>query len=104
MRTPGKLKWEGGRLILEIDATIRVPVQLEPIVREGILSQIKLTPREQQVLIELLKGSSNKEIGAALNLSERTIKFHVSSLLLKFGVRGRMEVSMLFPNGLKAAP
>jgi len=34
----------------------------------------------------------NKEIAAELNVSERTIKFYVSSLLLKFGVAGRGEL------------
>jgi DNA-binding NarL/FixJ family response regulator len=98
-----KIKWEKGRLIVEIQTTIRVPIEIEPITRSA-LSEIKLTPREQEVLIELLKGRSNKEIGNAVNLSERTVKFHVSSLLQKFGVRGRIEIAMLFPNGLKAAP
>jgi DNA-binding NarL/FixJ family response regulator len=97
------IKWEKGRLIVEIQATIRVPIEIEPITRSA-LSEIKLTPREQEVLIELLKGRSNKEIGNTVNLSERTVKFHVSSLLQKFGVRGRIEIALLFPNGLKAAP
>jgi hypothetical protein len=35
---------------------------------------------------------ANKEIAVSLNLSERTVKFHVSSLLAKFRVRGRMEL------------
>src|SRR5260370_32465927 len=39
-----------------------------------------------------MKSLANKEIAATLNLSERTIKFHVSSLLAKFNVRGRMEL------------
>jgi len=51
-----------------------------------------LTSREVQVLQELAKGLANKEIAATLNLSERTVKFHVSSLLAKFRVRGRMEL------------
>jgi len=39
-----------------------------------------------------MNSLANKEIAANLNLSERTIKFHVSSLLAKFRVRGRMEL------------
>jgi hypothetical protein len=39
-----------------------------------------------------MRSLANKEIAAALNLSERTVKFHVSSLLAKFRVRGRMEL------------
>jgi hypothetical protein len=39
-----------------------------------------------------MRSQANKEIAATLNLSERTVKFHVSSLLAKFRVRGRMEL------------
>jgi hypothetical protein len=39
-----------------------------------------------------MRSLANKEIAASLNLSERTVKFHVSSLLAKFRVRGRMEL------------
>jgi DNA-binding NarL/FixJ family response regulator len=95
MRTPGKLKWEGGRLILEIDATIRVPVDLETITRDAQPDFPYLTRREQQTLAALVKGAGNKEIASALNISERTVKFHVSSLLLKFKVRSRGELQHL---------
>lgn len=55
-------------------------------------SRVKLTRREEEVLAGLMKSLANKEIAASLNLSERTVKFHVSSLLAKFQVRGRMEL------------
>jgi len=55
-------------------------------------AQVKLTRREDEVLSGLMKSLANKEIAANLNLSERTVKFHVSSLLAKFRVRGRMEL------------
>jgi DNA-binding CsgD family transcriptional regulator len=55
-------------------------------------SSVKLTRREEEVLGGVMKSLANKEIAATLNLSERTVKFHVSSLLAKFRVRGRMEL------------
>lgn len=55
-------------------------------------STVRLTRREEEVLEGLMHSQSNKEIAATLNLSERTVKFHVSSLLAKFRVRGRMEL------------
>jgi DNA-binding CsgD family transcriptional regulator len=55
-------------------------------------SRVNLTRREEEVLAGLMKSLANKEIAASLNLSERTVKFHVSSLLAKFQVRGRMEL------------
>jgi DNA-binding CsgD family transcriptional regulator len=59
---------------------------------KSVHSQHKLTRREEEVLSGLMKSLANKEIAANLNLSERTVKFHVSSLLAKFRVRGRMEL------------
>jgi len=55
-------------------------------------SSVKLTRREEEVLGGILRSQANKEIACSLNLSERTVKFHVSSLLAKFRVRGRMEL------------
>jgi DNA-binding CsgD family transcriptional regulator len=55
-------------------------------------SSVKLTRREEEVLGGLMRSLANKEIAATLHLSERTVKFHVSSLLAKFRVRGRMEL------------
>lgn len=59
----------------------------------SVTSSIKLTRREEEVLACIMRSLANKEIAYALNLSERTVKFHVSSLLAKFGVRGRMELA-----------
>lgn len=55
-------------------------------------SSVKLTRREEEVLGGVMRSLANKEIASTLNLSERTVKFHVSSLLAKFRVRGRMEL------------
>jgi DNA-binding CsgD family transcriptional regulator len=58
----------------------------------AVKSHVKLTRREEEVLNGVVRSLANKEIAASLNLSERTVKFHVSSLLAKFRVRGRMEL------------
>jgi len=59
---------------------------------QSVKSEVKVTRREEEVLRGILRGFANKEIAGDLNLSERTVKFHVSSLLAKFRVRGRMEL------------
>lgn len=59
---------------------------------KSVNSQVKLTRREEEVLGGVMRSLANKEIASQLNLSERTVKFHVSSLLAKFRVRGRMEL------------
>ncbi|HMD31422.1 MAG TPA: response regulator transcription factor [Candidatus Acidoferrales bacterium] len=52
----------------------------------------KLSPRERQVHEALLENLSNKEIASRLNLSERTVKFHVSNVLAKHRVRRRADL------------
>ena len=66
----------------------------EKILQAGrsVRSQVQLTRREEEVLSGVMNSLANKEIASNLNLSERTVKFHVSSLLAKFRVRGRMEL------------
>lgn len=55
-------------------------------------SSVNLTRREEEVLADVVHGLANKEIAASLNLSEGTVKFHISSLFAKFRVGGRMEL------------
>ena len=54
-----------------------------------------LSRREQEVLTGLLENLANKEVADRLNISERTVKFHVSNLLAKFGVRRRADLILL---------
>jgi DNA-binding NarL/FixJ family response regulator len=51
-----------------------------------------LSARENDVLDGLLENLSNKELASRLNISERTVKFHVSNLLSKFGVQRRADL------------
>jgi two-component system, NarL family, response regulator len=50
-----------------------------------------LTAREMEVLRILAAGKSNKEIGVAFNISEATVKVHVTHILDKLRVTGRTE-------------
>lgn len=50
-----------------------------------------LTVRETEVLRAVTNGKSNKEIGAALDISEATVKVHVTHILEKLNVTGRTE-------------
>ena len=54
-----------------------------------------LTGREREVLAEIAKGRSNREIARALHVSEKTIKAHVSSVLGKLGVQDRTQAALL---------
>ena len=61
---------------------------------------VKLTRRQDEVLNGVVRGLANKEIAGTLHLSERTIKFHLSSLLVKFCVRGRIELALAATRGM----
>jgi DNA-binding NarL/FixJ family response regulator len=54
-----------------------------------------LTSRERQVMRLIAKGLSNNEIGRQLNVSEATIKVHVSHIFLKLGVHKRTALAVL---------
>ena len=64
-----------------------------------------LTRRETEVLVRLTQGLSNKEVAAALKISEKTVKVHVSHLLAKLGVYDRTQaVIAAYQKGLVAPP
>ena len=72
---------------------------LQPIVATRLMERVagasgtaaQLTEREREVLQLLAQGKTNKEIAGALVIAERTVKFHVSSILGKLGVGNRTE-------------
>ena len=76
---------------------------LQPIIASKLLRQVSkerhdddaviesLTARELEVLRLIAQGQQNKEIAASLIISERTVKFHVSSILGKLGAGNRTE-------------
>ena len=61
----------------------------------------ELTSREMQTLRALIRGMSNKEIGSALDISEATVKVHVTHILEKLSVTGRTEaINVALKRGL----
>jgi DNA-binding CsgD family transcriptional regulator/tetratricopeptide (TPR) repeat protein len=52
-----------------------------------------LTPRERQVLALIAEGATNRQIGAALFMAEKTASVHVSRILAKLGVRSRTQAA-----------
>lgn len=81
---------------------------LEPAVAARLLERIaegergeELSSRELEVLQLLVAGASNKSIAAQLNLSENTVKSHISHIFGKLGVQSRAEaVSVALSRGL----
>jgi DNA-binding NarL/FixJ family response regulator len=56
--------------------------------------RVTFTDRERDVLEMLVAGRSNKEIGSALGIEERTVKAHVAKLMRKVGVQNRIALSV----------
>jgi len=54
-----------------------------------------LTPRERQVVVSLCEGNSNKMIARQLNLTEGTVKVHLSNIYNKLGVANRTALTAL---------
>jgi DNA-binding CsgD family transcriptional regulator len=58
------------------------------------IAGFRLSRRQREVLASVTNNMTNKEIAAKLNVSVRTIKFHVSALLEKFDVQGRVDLML----------
>jgi two-component system, NarL family, nitrate/nitrite response regulator NarL len=54
-----------------------------------------LSPQEQKILRLVAQGKSNREIGAELGVHEKTVKFHMTRIMDKLGVRNRVEATRL---------
>ncbi len=88
----------------EIFNAIRVAYKGESILQPVIASKLiqhlnsdkdELSPREFEVLQEMAKGNKNKEIASTLFISERTVKFHISSIFSKLAVKNRTEAVLI---------
>lgn len=67
-------------------------------------SEAEISRREREVLDLLLDNLCNKEIASKLFISERTVKFHVSNLLSKFGVQRRADLIVMWVQRNNAFP
>lgn len=67
---------------------------------EVLLLENKLTLREIEVVSRINVGLSNKEISSELNISEKTVKTHITNILRKLNVKDRLQIIMFCKNNL----
>ena len=88
-----------GDQVLDAILTVRQGVRYLPRAIRDVLAerlpQDELTPREHQVLTLITRGMSNREIAEELNIADKTVRIHVSSLLDKMNARDRTQAAIL---------
>jgi DNA-binding CsgD family transcriptional regulator len=87
-----------GRARAELEASGETARRRDP----GLTDQ--LTPRELQVALAVAAGKTNREAGAALFLSPKTVELHLSRVYRKLGVRSRTELARRLPAGDSLTP
>src|SRR3984893_17568012 len=73
----------------------RLVARAHDLLKEGraIGCSMSLSERQREVLHSVMDNCANKEIASKLNITVRTVKFHISTLLGKFGVETRLELA-----------
>jgi len=87
VRALGEGLWVGTQALVR--GLMRQPKRVELVSGEELLEP--LTARETEVLQMIAQGLANKQVALSLNISEHTVKFHLSSLYAKLNVSSRTE-------------
>lgn len=100
---------EPRQLFTMLDGVRRGEVPMSGVVAARILQELRqpdgpsagrqelreeLTPRETEVLAEVVKGATNKEIAAALSITENTVKIHLCNILDKLHLQNRIQAAV----------
>lgn len=76
------------------------PQDAEPKSQSGY----RLTPREVEIIDKIAHGHSNKEVGQACSICEKTVKHHLTSIFTKVGVSSRLELALFALNHKLESP
>lgn len=73
----------------------RLELRAKELLEQGrsVANPASLSPRQKEILHSILCNHANKEIASKLNITVRTVKFHISTLLSKFGAENRSELA-----------
>lgn len=80
---------------VEKSLSARLTARAKELLAEGLAlaNPVALSPRQKEILHAVVGNRANKEIASKLNITVRTVKFHISTLLSKFGVTNRNELA-----------
>jgi DNA-binding NarL/FixJ family response regulator len=89
---------------LDLGAVLRLLIEEQDRRHDGDGLLASLTRRERDVLFLLVEGVGRKEVAERLQLSANTVRTHLHSLMVKFGVHSTLEVAALARPWLQALP
>jgi predicted ATPase/class 3 adenylate cyclase/DNA-binding CsgD family transcriptional regulator len=88
--------WQGGRELVFADAVaegLAFELARPPVLRQSRQSTDPLSRRERDVVLLIVEGHTNREIGEALVITEWTVDTHVRHILTKLGLRSRAQIA-----------
>ena len=88
--------WIGREMLHYLIVSSQQLVSAQPEKVAGFLD--KLSARERQVATQVSEGLSNKEIARNLNITERTVKAHISASFVALGVKDRLQLALILNN------
>ena len=91
-----------GKLVAALRSQDAVVVAEESVEAEAEEAP-QLSPREEEVLGEISRGASNKEIARTLDIAETTVKIHVQHILRKLGLSSRVQAAVYASDRVRAA-
>ncbi len=95
--------WVGRRLLTQLMAQIPAPEPSPPPPSTEVPADplVALTPRERQIAALVADGASNKLIAQRLEITERTVKAHLSAIFRKTETRDRLGLALLYRDAAK---
>jgi two-component system nitrate/nitrite response regulator NarL len=83
-----------GEAVISPEMTGKLAAAFQPASPAPAAEALPLSPREQEVLKQIARGASNKEIARSLDIAETTVKIHVQHILRKLGLTSRVQAAV----------
>ena len=87
--------WVGETLLRRLTLATVNALQTTAAEADSATAFANLSPREREVALAVARGASNREVAQHLNITERTVKAHLSAVFEKLGVRDRLQLVLL---------